>query len=188
MVKGRSPRGFSGCCGQPGFFGKNHDRGQGGYTFLGLLFAVAIAGIALAGTGSLWQLESRREKEKELLFIGEEFRQAIGSYFDKTPAADKQYPDKLDDLLLDKRFPMPVHHLRRLYRDPMMPDGSWELIRSQGKIIGVVSKSSGKPVKVAGFSPEQQDFEGADSYTEWRFTHSGGTSNSAPGTEAAKAN
>ena len=188
MVKGRSPRGFSGCCGQPGFFGKNQAAGQGGFTFLGVLFAVAIAGIALAGTGSLWQLESRREKEKELLFIGEEFRQAIGSYFDKTPGTDKQYPDKLDDLLLDKRFPMPVHHLRRLYRDPMMPDGTWELIRSQGKIIGVVSKSPGKPVKVAGFSPEQQDFEGADSYSEWRFTHSGGTSSPAPGTEAAKAN
>ena len=174
-------------CGQPGFRGKNLPDGQSGYTYLGLLFAVALAGIALAGTGSLWQLESRREKEKELLFIGEEFRQAIAGYFDKTPGSDKQYPDKLDDLLQDKRQPMPVHHLRRLYRDPMNPDGSWELIRSQGKIIGVASKSAGKPVKVAGFSPEQQEFEGAESYSEWRFTHSAGANSPVPGTEAPTA-
>ena len=172
--------------GQHGFRGKNLPDRQGGYTFLGLLFAVALSGIALAGTGSLWQLESRREKEKELLFIGEEYRQAIASYFDKTPGADKQYPAKLEDLLQDKRYPMPLHHLRRLYRDPMSPEGNWELIRSQGKIIGVASKSPDKPIKVAGFSPEQQDFEGADSYSEWRFTHSGSSSVPAPASEAAK--
>ena len=188
MVKCCTPDVLSACCGQPGLWGKKLDVRQSGYTYLGLLFAVALAGIALAGTGSLWQLESRREKEKELLFIGEEFRQAIASYFDKTPGADKQYPEKLDDLLQDKRFPMPVHHLRRLYRDPMTADGSWELIRSQGKIIGVASKSPGKPIKVAGFSPEQQDFEGVDSYSEWRFTHSGGTSSTAPANDASRTN
>lgn len=40
-------------------------RRQGGVSYLGLLFAVALAGIGLAGTGALWSLESRREKEKE---------------------------------------------------------------------------------------------------------------------------
>lgn len=184
MVIRHSPN----CYGQPAFRAKNFPDGQGGYTFLGLLFAVALSGIALAGTGSLWQLESQREKEKELLFIGEEYRQAIASYFDKTPGTDKQYPAKLEDLLQDKRFPMPVHHLRRLYRDPMSPDGSWELIRSQGKIIGIASKSPGKPIKVAGFSPEQQEFEGVDSYSEWRFTHSGNSSGLATASEAPKVN
>lgn len=43
---------------------------QEGITFLAVLFSVAIGGIALAGTGALWQMESRREKEKELLFAG----------------------------------------------------------------------------------------------------------------------
>lgn len=168
------------CAGPLRFSGKSCGAGQGGFTYLGLLFAIAIAGIALAGTGTLWQLESRREKEKELLFIGEEFRQAIGSYYDISPGADKQYPEKLDDLLLDKRFPMPIRHLRRLYRDPMTADGAWELIKSQGRIIGVVSASRGQPVKIAGFPVEQQDFEGATRYTEWRFTHSGGSNNPAP--------
>jgi len=170
------------CCGRRCFLGKNRLARQSGFTYIGLLFAVALVGITLAGTGTLWHLESRREKEKELLFIGEEFRQAIGRYYEQTPGSEKQYPEKLDDLLQDKRFPMPVRHLRRIYRDPLWPDGKWGLIQSQGKIIGVASKSTGQPIKVAGFSPEQQDFDGAASYSEWRFTYSGGNSNPGPAT------
>lgn len=147
---------------------------QGGFTYLGLLFAIAIASIGLAGTGALWHLESRREKEKELLFIGMEYRRAIGSYYENSPGGNKQYPDNLGDLLQDKRFPNPVRHLRRLYRDPMMPDGKWELIRLQGGISGVASKSQDKPIKVAGFEPGLEGFEVARTYAEWRFTHTGG--------------
>ena len=167
-------------CGRRSFLGKNRFTQQGGFTYIGLLFAVALVGIALAGTGSLWQLESQREKEKELLFIGEEFRQAIASYYDQSPGFDKQYPENLGDLLLDKRFPNPVRHLRRLYRDPILPDGNWGLILSQGRVIGVFCKAPGKPVKIAGFLPEQQDFEGADTYADWRFIHGAGSGNPLP--------
>ena len=165
------------CYGRPLFSGKNEISWQAGFTYLGLLFAVALAGIALAGTGVLWQLESRREKEKELLFVGEEYRRAIGSYFSKSPGGDTQFPQKLEDLLLDTRFPNPVRHLRRLYREPMNPDGQWELIRQQGRIIGVASRSQEVPIKIAGFSPDQEDFEGAVSYSEWRFISNGSVGN-----------
>ncbi len=159
--------------GQPEKTAKIEMGRQGGFTFLGLMFAVAIAGIALAGTGTLWQMESRREKEKELLFIGEEYRRAIGSYYDKSPGAQKQFPEKLEDLLLDKRFPNPTHHLRRRYRDPMTADGEWELIRQQGRIMGVASRSSGKPIKIAGFTAEQEGFDSAASYADWYFIYNG---------------
>jgi type II secretory pathway pseudopilin PulG len=160
--------------GQPEILAKNEMRRQAGFTFLSLMFAVAIAGIALAGTGALWQMESRREKEKELLFIGEEYRRAISSYYDKSPGGTKQFPNKLEDLLQDKRFPNPTHHLRRLYRDPMTADGEWGLIKQEGRIMGVASRSSDKPIKIAGFSVDQGDFEGAASYAEWRFISNGG--------------
>jgi len=146
---------------------------QAGFTFLGLMFAVAIAGIALAGTGALWQMESRREKEKELLFVGEEYRQAIARYANASPSGHLDYPEKLEDLVLDRRFPMPVRHLRRIYRDPLGGDREWMLIRQQGRIIGVASKSLEKPIKVAGFGPRQSDFEGAKTYAEWRFIPNG---------------
>ena len=175
--------------GQPEILAKNEMRRQAGFTFVGLMFAVAIAGIALAGTGALWQMESRREKEKELLFIGEEYRMAIGNYYDKSPSAAKQFPEKLEDLLQDKRFPNPTHHLRRLYRDPMTADGQWELILQEGRIMGVASRSPDKPIKIAGFAPVQDDFEGAVSYSEWRFISNGGLqqANANPGAKAGGA-
>lgn len=144
------------------------------------MFAIAIAGIALSGVGVLWQMEGRREKEKELLFVGEEYRRAISAYYAKSPGGDTQYPQKLEDLLLDKRFPNPVRHLRRLYREPMMPDGEWELISQEGRIMGVASRSHDQPIKVAGFTPEQDGFEGAASYAEWRFVSNGSVAQ-APG-------
>ncbi len=164
---------------QPGH-GLDARHRQAGITFLFVLFSMAIAGIALAGTGVLWQLESRREKEKELLFIGEEYRSAIDRYYDKTPGEAKQYPEKLEDLLQDKRFTIPVHHLRRLYRDPMTPDGEWELIKQQGRIIGVASKSRDEPIKIAGFAAGQEEFEGAESYSKWRFIGNGSSLPTVP--------
>lgn len=145
---------------------------QSGVTFLALLFAIAIGAIALAGTGALWQMESRREKEKELLFIGEEYRRAIASYYDSSPGAP-QYPTQLADLLQDPRFPMPVRHLRRLYPDPMSSDGKWREIRRQERIVGIASASVAAPIKIGDFPPEQIDFAGATRYTDWQFVHSG---------------
>jgi type II secretory pathway pseudopilin PulG len=164
---------------KPGY-GPHARHRQAGITFLIVLFAMAIAGIALAGTGVLWQLEGRREKEKELLFIGEEYRRAIDRYYDKTPGEAKQYPEKLEDLLQDKRFPMPVHHLRRLYRDPMTEKVDWELIKQQGRITGIASKSQEEPIKIAGFAAGQEEFEGAESYAKWRFISNGNSLPPAP--------
>ena len=50
-----------------------------GFTYLWVMFTVAITGVLLAGAGQLWRTETQREKEKELMFIGEQFRLAIGS-------------------------------------------------------------------------------------------------------------
>lgn len=181
MVKFGNSRGEPDCYGQRQILAKKEIFREAGFTYLGLLFAIAIAGIALAGIGVLWQMESRRDKEKELLFIGEEYRTAITRYFAQSPGGVGQYPQKLEDLLLDTRFPNPVRHLRRLYRDPMMPDGEWELIRQQGRITGVASRSQEQPIKIAGFAPEQDDFEGAERYNAWRFVSNGSARPAGPG-------
>lgn len=156
-----------------------------GFSFIGLLIAVALLGIALGGTAMLWQVESRRDKELELLFAGEQIRAAIAGYHDRSPGAAREYPERLEDLLQDKRFLTPVRHLRRLYRDPLAADGEWVLIREQGRIVGVHSGAPGQPLKVAGFAPGQQDFEGATRYAGWRFAHA--AVNPAPAAAAAAA-
>jgi type II secretory pathway pseudopilin PulG len=52
-------------------------RAQRGFTYVGLLLAVALAGVALAAAGMLWSTTAKRDKEAELLFVGDQFRRAI---------------------------------------------------------------------------------------------------------------
>ena len=77
-------------------------RREAGFTYIGLLFAIAIIGITLATVGVVWSTQIRRDKEVELLWIGDQYRTAIGRY----RASGGQYPQALTDLLEDKRFPV----------------------------------------------------------------------------------
>src|SRR6266850_6990575 len=120
---------------------------QRGFTYLGLLIIIAVMGAGLAAFGELYSHASQREKERELLFAGNQFRDAIASYYNKSPGA-KAYPKKLDDLVEDRRFPMPLRHLRRVYRDPMTGKAEWALVEAPGGgLMGVHSTSEETPVK-----------------------------------------
>ena len=142
-----------------------------GFTYIGLLIFMALAGIAMAGTGTLTSVQMQRENEVQLLFVGEQFRKAIESYYQSTPSAVKTLPESLDDLLEDRRFPKPQRHLRRIYLDPMTGKQDWELIKIGGRILGVHSKSTRVPKKRAGFPDQFKDFAKAKSYQEWQFTY-----------------
>lgn len=143
---------------------------QRGFTYVGLLVAVALAGVALAAAGTLWSTTARRDKEAELLFVGDQFRRAIGSYYDGTPGA-KRYPLKLEELLEDKRLAVTRRHLRQLYPDPTTGRPDWDLVRlPDGAIVGVRSRSEAKPLKTANFAPHDASFEGAATYRDWVFS------------------
>ena len=64
---------------------------------------------------------------------------------------------------------MPVHHLRRIYPDPMTGQVDWQLIRLSTGIIGVGSQSSQPTIKKSGFKKEYAVFEGTGIYSEWKF-------------------
>jgi type II secretory pathway pseudopilin PulG len=144
---------------------------QAGFTFMGLLMVVAISGIALAGVGVVWRQDAQREREKELLFIGDQYRQAIVSYYESKPptAATAQYPKKLEDLLLDKRFPNIKRHLRQLYVNPFKRDSAWGLVLQKDFIVGVYYDSDDPPIKKAGFSTQYDSFKEAMKYSDWKF-------------------
>lgn len=147
-------------------------RKQNGVTYLGLLFAVALAGVALAATGLLWSTERQREREQELLFAGNQLRQAIASYYIRSPGLVKRYPAKLDDLLKDDRMLSVRRHLRRIYVDPITSLREWGVVMApEGGVMGVYSLSSAKPLKQAGFSARDAGFEGAARYSEWKFVY-----------------
>lgn len=160
---------------------------QRGFTYMGLLLFVAMSGIALSVIGPVWHTEAQREREKELLFVGEQMAQAIASYHQHTPGGVKQYPASLEDLLQDKRFPTMRRHLRKLYRDPMTGSTDWGLIREQGRITGVYSRSKIKPIKQEGFADNMAAFASAGSYENWRFTASGVDGTNAAATAAPEA-
>jgi type II secretory pathway pseudopilin PulG len=146
---------------------------QRGFTYVGLLLLLALMSTALAGTGTLWSTESKREKEAELMFIGQQFTGAIGSFRERTPAGQKQrFPKQLGELLDDTRWPTPQRHLRKIYIDPMTGGREWGLVRGPGgEIMGVHSLSVARPLKRHGFPDLFEAFAGAGSYRDWRFVY-----------------
>lgn len=145
---------------------------QLGFTYIGLLMVIAIAGIGMAGIGVVWSQDMQREREKELLFIGGEYRKAIGSYYENG-LGTKQFPASLEDLMLDRRLPTIKRHIRKLYADPMMINAknkkSWGLIMQQGKIVGVHTLLGDRPIKKSAFNAGDEVFAEAEKYSDWKF-------------------
>lgn len=143
-----------------------------GFTYLGLLYIITIMGITLAMASTLWSFAQQREKERELLFIGHQFRRAIGLYYERTPGAEKKYPNQLQDLLLDNRYVTTQRYLRQIYRDPITGVSDWGLVPApSGGIMGVYSKSEANPIKTENFKVEDSVLEGAKKYSEWKFIY-----------------
>lgn len=149
---------------------QSHSR-QRGFTYLGLMFLVAVIGIGLAQAGAVWQTEVQREREAELLFIGEQYALAIGSYYENTPGGVRQYPPALEDLLRDPRFPETRRHLRRIYSDPVTGGAEWGVVRIGGRITGVYSQSRQHPLKTADFPSAWAAFASSESYADWQFVY-----------------
>jgi type II secretory pathway pseudopilin PulG len=131
-----------------------------------LLFLIAMMGLALTVVSEVWQTVQQRDKEKQLLFAGDQIRRAIGRYY----ASNGSYPHQLEDLLKDPGFPGVRRFLRRLYRDPITGSLEWGLVKLPGDAIsGVYSLSEQEPLKQSGFSTADQGFEGKMKYSEWLF-------------------
>lgn len=108
-------------------------RVQRGYSYLAVLFLVALTAAALAALGQAWSTAAQRERERELVFRGGEIARAITAYARATPNPPEQYPKSLADLLVDGRGFHARHHLRRLYPDPFTGEADWELVPEPGQ-------------------------------------------------------
>ena len=144
-------------------------RAQAGLVLLALVLALALGAVASLIAAEYWATTMQREREAQLLFVGDQYRRAIVSYYLMSPTPVKVLPRALDDLVADQRFPMPVQHLRRLYPDPINVGSDWGLVKLGAGIAGVYSTSEAAPLKKAGFPAPYQDFEAARTYSQWRF-------------------
>lgn len=144
-------------------------RQQGAVLLIVLLF-VLVTTLGASSMVEMHQTQTQREKEEQLLFVGDQYRRAIASYYGVTPPGGaRSLPKSIDDLLNDRRFPTPMQHLRQAYPDPMTGRVDWVLMRAGGGIAGVHSQSTREPIKKSGFGERYRLFEGKASYADWVF-------------------
>jgi type II secretory pathway pseudopilin PulG len=141
-----------------------------GFTYIGVLVFVALMGVALAAAGQVWHTVQKRERERELLFIGQEFRLALTRYAAHTPGKTRRAPLTLEELVQDPRQPAIQRYLRKIYVDPMTGSAEWGLLKGPaGEIQGVHSLSGEEPLKKGNFARADRNFEGANKYSDWVF-------------------
>lgn len=103
-----------------------------------LLVAIILAVVCSLLLGMAFQplrSSGQRLKEEELIYRGEHLAQGIRRYYFKY----RRFPAKLEDLIESE-----PRLVRRLYKDPMSPDGAWVLItlsqRDQARTRGLIGR------------------------------------------------
>ncbi len=157
-----------------------------------MLVIILILGITSAVLGKSWKLYGREEKEKELLWRGNQFRMAIERYYND-PRHKGKYPTSLQDLLEDPAYLNPKRDLRKIYKDPMTGKADWALdppppppgaapntiegasVMSGQAIGGVHSTSDNRPLKTNNFDLDDISFTGKTKYSEWMFDYNPNT-------------
>lgn len=161
--------------------GDRRRRRARGFTYIGLLAVVVLIGVFLAAAGEVAATAAQRERETQLLWVGHQYRVAIGRYW----AQRRTYPKTLEELLGSAPdAQLQIRYLRRLYPDPMTNALDWALLRApDGGITGVASSSSRAPLKTDRFEPVDQAFASTSTatYGDWQFTFlPGGVRRRAP--------
>jgi type II secretory pathway pseudopilin PulG len=152
-------------------------RTQSGFTYLTVLFVVAFMGIGMAVAGKVYRTTVLRDREAELLWVGNQYRAAIEAY---TKRGGGLYPRALDDLLKDPRDPGIRRYLRKRYPDPVTGSDEWGVVKApDGGIMGVYSRSESPPLKVAGFRIADTAFQDAARYSDWKFVYTPGSPGAA---------
>ena len=145
---------------------------QQGYSYLVAMFTVAVVAVLSTRAIERTSTMERRNKEAQLLFVGQAYLNAIQTYYQNSPGTTKQYPPDLPSLLQDTRLTTMSRPLRKLYLDPITNNAQWGIVPAAGGgVMGVYSLSQQKPIKVGGFPPLLAGFAGATSYQNWQFIY-----------------
>ncbi len=143
---------------------------QAGFTYVALLAVLALVGIALATVGTRWADRVQREREQELLRVGQLYAQALLAYHRGSPGSDKTWPKDLQELLQDPRMLGTVRYLRAPYTDPMVPGQPFALVRAADNTIrGVHSTSAATPFRQEPVDLGVVVLAPAQHYADWQF-------------------
>ena len=125
---------------------RNSQREQG-FALLTVVFLCALLTIAATSVALSVLTEGRREKEKEMIWRGNQYVRAIKLYYRK----NGRFPAQLEDLYKPKTGNL--RFLRQPYKDPMnKEDGAWRLIYvgPAGQLIGSLKPRTNLQLPVAG--------------------------------------
>ncbi len=133
---------------------------QRGVTYLMVMAAIVLMGVAMTVVGKQWSVTVKRDKEAELQFRGNRIKTAIEAY-----AADYQVRKatrpNIYPLTLEQLTQTPKRYLQVVYKDPMTGE-DFDLIKAGAEIRGVKSRSKDKPLN-------QIVFKQASAYNAIRF-------------------
>lgn len=156
-----------------------------GFTYLAVLFLVAMTAAGLAALGQSWSIAAQREREREFVFRGEAIATAIARYQAASTTPTPELPRSLDDLLEDRRRPVPLRHLRQRYADPFTGEPNWELVSDQGdKTRFNAVRSRSDHALLRELAPDGRTLRKA---SDWLFTAPPLDGRPRPGAEAASA-
>jgi len=123
--------------------------GQRGYALLVVMFLLALLVLTTITVAPNVLTGGQREKEKEMVWRGNQYVRGIKRYYMKT----HRFPLEIDDLVKPKSG---IRFMRQAYKDPMNDqDGSWRLIYvgPNGQLIGSLKTpaSGGSGMSTGGF-------------------------------------
>jgi len=143
---------------------------QRGFGWIFVLIMLAVASATGAVVAQRWSDRMARDKERQLLRVGDAYAQALANYRASSPGSDKRYPQTLEQLVLDTRFVGTRRHLRTLYSDPMTGQADWVLLRDErGDISGIRSCSEQRPWARVAQHLDFTDLPAAERYADWAF-------------------
>ena len=163
---------------------------SGGYTYIAVLVMVIVMGILAERGAMVWKTVMQREKETELLSRGTQVRDAMRRWYKVKVVPGKETTEPIDAkapkppnlpdlkaLLINPNSPggKPRYLRPSALVDPMNPDEDkeWDVIRRDGKIVGVHSVSEKEPLKKGNFPYDLHpaDFEQKSKYSDWHFIY-----------------
>jgi type II secretory pathway pseudopilin PulG len=144
--------------------------GEQGFTYVMLMIALVLMGVAMSVAARQWKTMVQRELEVDLLAKGIEIQNAL-AFYSAAMKAGRVMPGEVYPQTLAELTRQPKPFLRKVYLDPM-GHGEWDLVRAPtGGIMGVRSRSKAKPIKQHDFPLAVRHFEGRPTHADWVFQY-----------------
>ena len=123
---------------------RGYRKDQAGYMLLVLMLAVAMLTITLLGAATSYRHSIRRDREVEMIHRGVQYERAVRLYYRKNGGS---YPPSIERLENTNG----IRFLRKRYKDPMTPDGQWQIAHlTDVKLTGATGQAGTPGLSATG--------------------------------------